>query len=286
MSVEDVLAKVEVLPPMPAVAVKLINAAGDPDVDLGLVASLIERDPAMTANLLRLCNSPFYGLRAEVASVRQATSLLGLRKLVQIALTLLSSRYLSPPQKGYQLASGELWRSSVTSALGAELLAQEVKYPNPSKAYTAGLLQDVGKIVLADFVDDALPRIRILVEEEELSWEEAEERAIGMPHPEVGGILLERWGFPSSLIEAVRTHHNPSAATEDPALARISHVADALTMTLGMGLGADGMAYALDETALAPLGLTDPGRVDALVERLAEHVGQAGDLLRPPKVDP
>ena len=180
MNLQDVLAQIEMLPPMPAVAVKLLEAAQDPDADLGLVASWLERDPAMTTNLLRLCNSPFYGLRRQVTSVRQATSLLGLKKVVQVATTILSSRYLTPPQDGYELAAGDLWRSSVASAIGAELLAEEIRYPNVSTAYTAGLLQDVGKIVLADFVRDALPRIRNLMEQDEIScsWEEAERRVI------------------------------------------------------------------------------------------------------------
>lgn len=278
MSVQEILAKIDALPPMPAVAVRLLEAARDPDADLGQVASWIERDPSMTANLLRVCNSPFYGLRREVTSVRQATGLLGLKKVVQIAITVLSSRYLTPPQSGYALASGELWRSSVAAAVAAELLARETGYPDASAAYTAGLLQDVGKIALADFVGDAIPEIRRQVEQG-VPWEEAESRVVGLPHPEVGALLLERWGFPSALVESVRTHHAPSRARLDPALARISHLADALTMTLGVGLGADGLAYALDEESLRALGFREREDLDALVERLTESLRDAGDLL-------
>lgn len=281
MKVQEILARIDTLPPMPAVAVRLLEAAQDPDVDLGQVASWLERDPAMTANLLRVCNSPFYGLRREVTSVRQATGLLGLRSVVQIALTVLSSGYLAPSQRGYDLASGDLWKSSLAAAVAAELLAHEVRYPHPSTAYTAGLLQDVGKIVLADFVADALPQIRSLVAEG-LPWEEAERRAVGLPHPEVGAVLLERWGFPAALIESVRTHHAPSLARLDPNLARISHLADALTMTVGVGLGADGLAYALDEASLRALGFGEARALDALVERLAARLRAAQDLIGAP----
>jgi HD-like signal output (HDOD) protein len=178
MSLPKILARIQRLPPMPAIAVRLLEAANDPNADLGRVASWIEKDPSMTANLLRLCNSPFYGLFKQVTSVRQAASLLGMKKMVQIALTVLSSRYLSPSQTGYALVAGELWKNSVTSAVAAELLAEMVHYRKPNTAYTAGLLQDLGKIILTEFVGDALPRIWQLVEQERVSFDEAERRIV------------------------------------------------------------------------------------------------------------
>lgn len=282
MNVQEILDRVQNLPPMPAVAVRLLEAAQNPDVDLVTVASWIERDAAMTVNLLRICNSPFHGLRHEVTSVRQATGLLGLKKIVQIALTVLSSRYLAPGQEGYALEAGELWKSSVASGIAAELLALETGYRNASTAYTAGLLQDVGKIILADFVGGVLPEIRRLVTEEGAGWDDAERRVVGLPHPEVGGMLLERWGFPETLVESVRTHHEPNRARLDPQLAHISHVADALTMTLGMGLGADGLAYELEEASLQALGIASQERVDAILAALGERLRDADDLMHSP----
>ena len=283
MNVQRILEKIESLPPMPNVAVHLLNAAQDPDVDLAKVARWIEQDPAMTANVLRTCNSPLYGLRTQVTSLRQATSLLGLRKVVQIALTVLASPYLKPSQQGYALAGGELWRNSVTSAFAAELVAERTRYPDPSTAYTAGLLEDMGKIVLADFVGQALGEIRGLVEREGIGWEEAEARVVGLPHPEVGARLLERWGFPEALVDAVRYHHDPANARKAPDLARIAHLADALTITLGMGLGADGLAYTLDEAALAELGVKGPEQAAELLAELALRIQRAADLLGEPR---
>jgi HD-like signal output (HDOD) protein len=282
MSVPEILAQIDSMPPMPAVAVQLLKATQDPDVDLAQVAQLIERDPAMTTNLLRACNSPFYGLRREVTSIRQATGLLGLRQVVQIAVTLLAAHYLAPSQQGYDLAPGELWRSSVAAGIAAELLARECGYPQPGTAYTAGLLQDMGKIVLAEHLGGLLPQIRNLTEEQGIGWEAAERQVVGIPHPEVGAALLERWNFPATLVEAVRCHHQPAAATLDPTLSHISHLADALTMTLGMGLGGDGLAYRLDERSVVALGLDQPGRLDILLIQLAEKLQQAEEFLKPP----
>lgn len=278
MNIQSILAGIETLPPMPGVAVRLLEVSQDPNADLGTVASWLEKDPGMTANLLRLCNSPFYGLRRQVTSIRQAASLLGMKQIVQITLTVLSSRYLSSAQAGYGLAAGDLWRRSVVSGMAAELIAEQVRYPSPSTAYTAGLLEDLGKIVLAKFLEDELPQIWDRVEKEGLSFEEAERREVGMDHPEVGAVLLERWGFPPALVEAVRQHHHPAGARIDPPLARIAHLADALTMTVGAGLGSDGLAYSLEDDAFCLLGLTDRAQVDALVEALALKFSRAEGL--------
>ena len=280
MILNDVLATIDSLPPMPATALRLLEAAQDTNIDLGKVAAWIERDPAMTANLLRLCNAPFYGLRKEVTSLRHAANLLGMKQVVQIALTLLASGHLAGGQSGYGLSAGDLWKSSVTSAVAAELLAQEVLYGNPSTAYTAGLLQDIGKIVLAEFVGGAVQEIWKAVENRKVSFQQAEKQVVGMDHAEVGALLLERWRFPAALVESVRNHHRPEEATIDLTLSRISHLADALTMTMGMGLGVDGLAYVLDDRSLKALGLDRADRLDELLEALVERIQQADDVLR------
>jgi len=276
MSLPQILARLESLPPFPEVATRLLRTCQDPDVDLATVAALLERDPAMAANVLRVCNAPYFGLRGRVASVRHATSLLGIRNILQITMTVLSSGHLASPQVGYGLGPGDLWRTSIASALAAELVAQEISYPQVETAYTAGLLQDVGKIVLAEFVENAAEAIQALLADG-MAWQEAEGRALGMTHPEVGARLLSRWGFPEAIVEAVRTHHRPSEAAVDPTLAAISHLADALKMTLGVGLGADGLAYELDESALGALGLAEPSRLEGLVAELGRRVSSAQD---------
>jgi HD-like signal output (HDOD) protein len=274
MSLAQILARLESLPPFPEVAARLLRTCQDPDVDLAVVAALLERDPAMAANVLRVCNAPYFGSQGRVASVRHATTLLGIRNVLQITMTVLSSGHLASPQVGYGLGPGDLWRTSVASALAAELVAQEVSYPQVETAYTVGLLQDVGKIVLAEFVENAAEAIQALLADG-AAWQEAEARALGTTHPEVGARLLSRWGFPAAIVDAVRTHHRPSEATVDPTLAAISHLADALKMTLGVGLGADGLAYELDEGALGALGLAEPSRLEGLVAELGRRMSGA-----------
>ncbi|MBI5444916.1 MAG: HDOD domain-containing protein [Deltaproteobacteria bacterium] len=278
MNLDHVLARIAALPPMPGVAVQLLKAARDPDVDMANVARWIEHDPSMTANLLHFCNSPFYGLKRQVTSVRQAASILGMKQVVQMTLTVLSTGYLAPEQPGYALSYGDLWRNSVAAAVACELIATHSRYENPATAYTAGLLQDIGKIVLAEFVGAFKTRVYALAEEQSIGFDDAERRLVGASHAEVGALLLARWGFPEALVESVKFHHDPAGATLDPALSRLSHLADAITITAGIGMGMDGLAYRLDEEAARALGLSDPARVMSLMEEFALKLQKAESL--------
>lgn len=281
MSLGEVIGRIGALPPMPGVAVQLLKAAQQPNVDLAHVARWIEHDPAMTASLLRVCNSPlYYGMRSQVLSVRQAVGVLGLKHVVGVALTFLSSRYLGAAQPGYGLAAGSLWRNSVGAAIACELLAEKAKYANPSAAYTAGLLQDIGKIVLSDLVAACGAELWSLAEVESVGFDGAEAQVLGASHAEAGALLLERWGFPVEFVESVRFHHEPSKAVLDPQLARLSHLADVLTMSAGIGVGGDGLAYRLDREAAEGLQLHDPGEFEALMRAFVARFEKADTLLR------
>lgn len=283
MNLEALLQRIDNLPPMPAVAVQLLQATNDPDVDMATIAEWIERDPGMTANLLRLCNSCFYGFSSEVTSVRQAASLFGLRKLAQIALTALSSRYLSGSHPGYALERGELWKHSIVAATAAEAIAIRTGYPNVGTAFTAGLLQDIGKIIIAEFVGDKRDEILALAREDDNGFLTAESRVLGFTHSEAGAMLLSRWNFPAALVEAVRFHHNADLAKADPALASISQLADALTSTVGVGLGADGLYYHLPASVLNRLGIDNEAAIEEILANIANKIADAPDMFSAPK---
>jgi putative nucleotidyltransferase with HDIG domain len=283
MNMEEILGKIDNLPPMPTVAVHLLEAANNPEIDMATVAEWIGRDPGMTANLLRLCNSCFYGFAGEVSSVRQAASLFGLRKLAQIALTALSSRYLTSAHPGYELASGELWKHSIIAATAAETVASQCGYDNVGTAFTAGLLHDIGKIVIAEYVGQERNRILELAHDKKMGFMAAERQVLGFTHCDIGAVLLSRWNFPAPLCEAVRCHHDSQSATLDPKLARITQLADALTMIMGIGLGADGLCYPLPESVLQGLGITSQDTCEGFIAIITKRIADAPDLFTTPK---
>jgi len=283
IKLEELVSKIEKLPPMPAIAARLMQLASDPDVDMTTVASMIARDPAMTATLLKLCNSSFYGFQNRVSSVQQAASLFGLRKITQMAVMALSAKYLVGRTEGYDLVEGELWKHSVIAASVAEQLAKKCGYPNSGLAFTAGLLQDVGKIIIHDHVGDKLQEIRDAADKGDIGFMKAEEHVLGFSHAQAGALLMEKWNFPEELVDSVRYHHNPLSAKVDVKLACLSQVADAITMIMGLGLGADGLCYTVTEEVMDYLGLNDSDAIQSIMAGVVDKITDTPEALLPPK---
>jgi putative nucleotidyltransferase with HDIG domain len=283
MNLEDIVAKTQELPPMPAVAAQILEAVNDPDVGMNEFAKMVSSDPGMTTNILKLCNSSFYGFSKAISSVQQATNMLGSKKIAQIAMTVLSSRYLTGAHVGYDLGAGELWKHSIITATAADLIAKNCNYPDLSRAFTAGLLQDIGKIVMATFVEDNRETIMDVASRSENDFIAAEKEIIGHSHAEIGAYLLETWNFPAILVESVRYHHKAELATLDPRLAKISQLANAVTMQIGIGIGADGLNYRISDETAKSLGYKNSEDLENLIIVLAEKIMTSPEALIAPK---
>ncbi len=181
--------KVKTLPPAPRILPELLSLLGQDDTDSSRIVQLISFDPAITACVLRVCNSAYFAGALPADDLQEAI-------------------------KGYGINPGELWQHSVTAAVAAQLIAKS-KGEDDSVVFTATLLHDIGKIVLAE----ALEHIYVKLIEENRSQQaaliETEKRVLGVQHAEIGGHLLARWNFPPSLVNAVWFHHDPGAAKED-----------------------------------------------------------------------
>jgi HD-like signal output (HDOD) protein len=207
----------------------------------------VENDPAVTANLLKTCNSAHIGLPVKVNSVQQAVTLLGIQKVVEIVLTQTLSVNLQKAQKGYGLAKGELWKQSVATAMVARNLAERRQLPLLPTIYTAALLKDIGKVVLHEFVARDLKKIEHQVHTKGLSFIEAELLCIGMDHAMLGSIIAEEWNFSEQMVYMIRHHHllEPEAR-KDPATATL-YLADMVSMMVGTCTGIDRLAYKVYE---------------------------------------
>jgi len=156
---------------------------------------------------------------------------------------------LNNPAQGYGWEPGDLYRHSLTVAVGADLLAKKLGQVSPEIAYTAGLLHDVGKLALAYVCSASFEEIRRFQAERKCSWREAESALLGYDHTEVAGALLRVWSFPSNLIEVVSFYPRPRlAAAEHRALVTCVHAAKHLALCLGTGVGEDGFTTELDES--------------------------------------
>jgi len=192
VDLSKIMLRVEKLEPIPEVIHQVLALADDPDAPLKDLVAVVEKDAAITANLLKMVNSAHMGLPVKVDSIQQAVAMLGLQQVVEMVLSQNLSGNLQRSQKGYGLVKGDLWRQSLAAAMVARTLADEHDLMSLPAIYTAALLKDIGKVILHEFVADQLEAIQSLVKKEGRSFVEAEMDVLGMDHTTLGGIIAKQ----------------------------------------------------------------------------------------------
>jgi putative nucleotidyltransferase with HDIG domain len=214
-----------------------------PEMSIQELVEIVKFDPAVTANILRISNSAYFALKREVHSLHQALLLLGTQELLKIIIVSGVTRLFSAPALGYFSEHLGLWRHSVSCALMMDLLARELSLADQATGFTAGLLHDIGKVVLSLFVEQRSMEIVGVVEEQGVSFQAAEKIILGIDHAEIGGEIARMWDFPDRLRLAIAYHHldKPEAYIDD--LILLVYLADFLVLRFGQDLGADNPAY-------------------------------------------
>ena len=252
-ALNSILREIKSLEPLPQVAMKVIAIGGSDDVVPRDLVAVIQTDAGITAKVLKLCNSAFYGFQREIASLQEAGNLLGVNTLVNLVLTSCANRYFRDYGATSTQKAIKLWESSVTNALSACLLARMHGKVDKNRAYTAGLLQNVGLLVLERFTESG-PDIEAAVTRG-MSRLDAEASELGLHHAEIGARLAETWALPELLVDSIRHHHTPEHAHVDPLLTSIGHLGEVVTSAFVMGEGLEGIAYGLNDSALGLAGL-------------------------------
>lgn len=254
---EEILGKIPTIKALPTSAAHVVALLQDPDVGIADVMQLVEVDPALTADILRLANSAYFAGPRKISSLRDAGVLLGTKRLMQLVMASAIFPLAQNSLQGYDLPSGQLLQNLVAAAIGAEELAKELGITAPPHTFTAAILHDIGKIVLGTFVEVDTKPIMELAFQEKVSFEVAEQRVLGIDHPEVGAALLESWGIPDEVVQVVRWHHQPeNFPGEDTLALDLIHVADHLSMECGIGVGLDGLNYHTSAAVIERLKLT------------------------------
>jgi putative nucleotidyltransferase with HDIG domain len=200
----------------------------DSFASLDAIADTISHDQGLSAKILSLANSAFYGLQAQVSSISRAIAVLGLREVRNIVLTLGISQlsHLHPPPAAFDLK--EYWRHQLVVAASTKTLACMVQDVNADAMFAAGLLHDLGKLIIAMHRPADWEAIHRMTTERTISFLEAEELHWGLDHAIVGALVLRSWSLPAEVTEAVNWHHNPEFAPEFRAEAEVLRMADAM----------------------------------------------------------
>lgn len=203
---EDYLAKADCLPPAPQVLPQLLSLLSDADCETSQVVELISFDPGLTAKVLRTCNSAFFGLARPVTDVDEAVKRLGLKTIYQLVAAGAGSRALQPATDFPH--SARLWEHSVTAALAAQILAKDLRLDEGTQ-FTAGLLHDIGKLVLAEIWKENYVQLLDATATTPHELIRVEEENFRVNHGELGGRLLAFWKFPPVIAACVWHHARP-----------------------------------------------------------------------------
>lgn len=226
---EEVLQKIHKLPSLPLLVMELLASIDREDTDVDALAERLCKDQALTAKTLRLANSSFYGMARQVTTMQQSISILGFRTIRSLATTAALMGALPQPESpSFDLSS--FWKHCIAVAVCARELAPRLQV-DPEHAYTAGLLHDIGRLVLVTQFPIQFDAALAYSAEHTCPLLEAEVAVLGLDHPAVGHALTRHWKFPLPLQQAVAVHHATPQPDEVP-LARAVRAADALVHAL------------------------------------------------------
>lgn len=255
------------LPTLPHVVQRLAAMIGRPTVSTEEIGSIIEKDQVLAAKVLRLANSPFYGFPSRIGSVPHAVIVLGFN--VVKGLTLCASALSIMKDAGMD----QLWRHSLGVAITANLLASRLEIKNPEELFVAGLLHDIGKVVLYvkwPEVGTSINNARQAGGDRSLF--DVEQDVTGLSHADIGGCLANAWHLPITLREPILYHHNPALAKEATLQTAIVHVADILVKGLACGNPGDDIVPPLSKAAWDMVGLDEPSLNECIAKVSNEFV--------------
>ena len=255
-TLEKIMAGIDKLSPASCVSDKLMAIISNPHSSSADLVELVKYDQSLTVNLLKLCNSAYVGAVKTITSIKQAVTMLGMDKVISLIMLANNAENFRASQKGYDLVRGELWKYSVSSAIIAQELAREKKVDKISMIFTTALIKDIGKVIMSDYVADALTGIQNGVQKKGMTFLDAEKAILGIDHAELGAKVAQQWHFDPEMVKIIRFHHEPLASGGIDHPLAVVYVADCICMMIGQGVGADGLAYRYYQESVDQLEIT------------------------------
>ena len=271
--VKDQIAAAGDLPTLPLIALQVSRLASNPLSGMSEIVRIIRNDPPLTAKILRVANSAFYGMPRRIESLNMALVVLGMRELNNL-VTCITVMKTFPPVNGSQLFDRRgFWEHSAGCGEIARVIATRLHLRLHGVEFTAGLLHDVGKIILEQYLHDEFMAAVSLASNEGLTSIEAERRTIGVDHCEIGAWLAEKWSLPPSIVEGIRYHHQPQLSPEFSSLTTVVRLSNLFTKAL---LDGSKRAFLNDELVRDPawdlLARQNPEILNLDVVRFAEEL--------------
>jgi HD-like signal output (HDOD) protein len=265
------------LPSLPLVYTSLRAALDDPRTSVTRIADILGQDAALTARLLRLVNSAFYSFSVPVETVSRAVLLVGTEQVHDLALATMVVRLFDGIPAGLIDMPG-FWQHGLATGVAARVLGAFRREANVERLFVAGVLHDIGRLVLLRGQAHAYRHALVRCGREGAPLAALERELLGVDHTDVGGALATAWHLPPALRDAVAFHHAPGEAADHPDEAAIVHLADVIVHAMQLGRSGDPRVPPLDGAAWARVGL-DPGVLGAVLDEIDRQMAAATNLL-------
>lgn len=273
--IRDAVQRIQELPTIPVVLGRILSTAADPEASALDLGQLIASDQSLSAAVLKLVNSAYYGLSRQIVSVPQAIVMLGFFEARNVTLAATAFRSLPANSSNYDRT--RLWRHSLATAMAAERCAK-MKQICVIGCFESALLHDIGKVVFDLLYPTAFREAAERAHARACPIIETEREVFQMDHTEVGGSLGEHWNLPEVIVEAIRLHHSPASATINPKLTAMISVANYVTYAADLGESSNGCPPEFPESAADILNLSRE-ESDGLSAELLENHARIDDFL-------
>lgn len=274
-NIDKILDKIKALPTLSIVVAKVIQIVSNPLTSASDLSKLITLDQALTAKVLRLANSAFYGFPFRIKNITQAVSILGFDTIRNLALTVSVYKvFTGSDRDATEFSHQEFWKHSVGVMIAANILAKKIKYKSVEGAFTAGLLHDIGKNFFDQYMHNEFMEAIKYAKEKRISITEGEKHIIGIDHAEVGMMMAEKWNLPPELRAGIAHHHKPDEEKDEPVMAQIINVANILCKQQHIGFAGDDILEPISKEARLLLNL-DAAAEEEVIKQMENELKEA-----------
>lgn len=280
---QPILEKLNDIPTLPVVATRVTELINDPNSSSGDIADVLKKDQVLTAKVLKLINSPYYGIPGEVTDVKRALAYLGFNTLAQLVLGV-SVISMFKGEHGTRFSMQAFWKHALGTAVASEIIAKKVSYPKPEECFTCGLLHDIGKIVLYQIAPEEFLKVIKLADQQHLSFHAAEKTLEVPTHGYLGEYIANKWRLPLVIRASIRYHHTDVRDMETilhsikPAV-QIVALANEIVVKESIGYSGNASGGHVTEALMAPIGLGD-NDLASITERIRNDIDNASAFLR------